>query len=87
MTRLVKFSVMLGAAGLAFISLQAASAAPVEKSGGTYFKRVCPKTTGDQVVRCHSLVVTDSKGHPIETPASPPPPKQAEPPKSDRSSH
>jgi hypothetical protein len=84
MSPLVKFSVMLGAAGFAFVCLPATGATPVEKSGGTYSKPVCPKSAGAQVMHCHSLVVTDSKGHPIETPA---PPKQAEPPKSDRLGH
>jgi len=86
MMRLVKFSVMLGIAGLGFVCLPAVGATPAEKSGSTYTKPVCPKSAGAQVMHCHSLVVTDSKGHPIETPA-PLPPKQAEPPKSDRSSH
>ena len=46
----------------------AAIGAPVEKSDKTYYKRVCPKSPGAGVVRCHALVVTDSKGHPIQTP-------------------
>lgn len=42
-----------------------------EKSGDTYHRPVCPKTSGAQVMRCHSLVVTDSKGNPIENAAPP----------------
>jgi hypothetical protein len=62
------------------LALAAASAAclpapgaPVEKSGNTYYKRVCPKSPGAQVMRCHALVVTDSKGNPIQTPQPPAP--------------
>jgi hypothetical protein len=73
MARLNNISVILGAAGLALVCLPAAGAEPAEKSGSTYSKPVCPKSVGAQVMRCHSLVVTDSKGNPVETPA---PPKQ-----------
>ena len=71
-------SLTLAAAAISLASIQSAGAAPieapVEKSGGTYHKPVCPKTTGAQVMRCHSLVVTDSKGNAIETPAPSPRP-------------
>ena len=63
--------VMLAAMGLA--GHPAWGASPVEKSGKTYTKRVCPKSPGAQVMRCHALVVTDSKGNPIETPSPPSP--------------
>ena len=46
----------------------AATGAPVVKTGKTWHKAVCPKSPGAQVMRCHALVVTDSKGHPIKTP-------------------
>jgi hypothetical protein len=50
------------------VTLAAAGASPVGKSGNVYHKPVCPKSPGPQVMRCHALVVTDSKGNPIQTP-------------------
>jgi len=58
-------------AGAAPIDQTAAGQAPIKKSSGTYHRPVCPKTSGAQVMRCHSLVVTDSKGNPIEHAAPP----------------
>jgi hypothetical protein len=63
---------MMAAAAMNAVSL-AAAGAPVEKSGNSYHKAVCPKSPGAQVMHCHALVVTDSKGNPIQTP---PPPTQ-----------
>ena len=65
MTRLGLFLVL--AAALATIP----AAAATKNSGNTYTRRVCPKPPGGQVMRCHALVVTDSKGKPIAAPVSP----------------
>ena len=66
-------AVTLAAAAIGLGCFQPAGAEPLTKpgakSGGSYHKPVCPKTPGPQVMRCHSLIVTDSKGNPIETPA------------------
>ena len=62
---------MLAATGLA--GHPASGAGVIEKPGKPHSKPVCPKSPGAQVMRCHALVVTDSKGNPIETPSPPSP--------------
>jgi hypothetical protein len=62
-----KLSVMLAAAVIGFNTGGAAAATRVESSGGTYHKPVCPKSTGELVMRCHAQIVTDSKGNPVQT--------------------
>ncbi|HYS46555.1 MAG TPA: hypothetical protein VEM35_08960, partial [Rhizomicrobium sp.] len=66
------FSCVIFASALIFAAgTSAVLAQPVERSGNTFHRVVCPGPVDPQSARCHAHIVTDANGNALERGATP----------------